>query len=62
MGPVVPILIVVIFWMIVGVFAITLFRRWLRVPTEMEEEHAHEAHAAHEATAAEDRVEQTAAR
>ncbi|MGH2516795.1 MAG: hypothetical protein ACRDHP_14170 [Ktedonobacterales bacterium] len=62
MGPVVPILVVVIFWMIVGGFAVSLFRRWLRVPTEMEAEHAHEAHEAHETEAREDKVEQTAAR
>lgn len=60
MGVVVPILIVVIFWMIVGVFAVTIFRRWLRVPTEAEVEQEHESH---EAEAHKDKeLEQTAAR
>lgn len=62
MGAVVPVLLVVIFWMIVGVFAVALFRHWLRVPTEaeVEEAHGHE-HEQHEAVAEEDKVEQAAA-
>lgn len=63
MGEIVPILIVVVFWVIVGIFAVALFRRWLHVPTEtemeMEMEHGHGAHAAQ---AEEDKVKQTAAR
>ena len=62
MGAVVPILIVVIFWMITGVLAVGIFRRWLRVPTEAEVEYAHESHAAHGAGAEEGKVEQVAAR
>jgi hypothetical protein len=48
--------------MIVGVFAVALFRHWLRVPTEaeVEEAHGHE-HEQHEAVAEEDKVEQAAA-
>ena len=64
MGAVVPVLIVVIFWMIVGAFSVALFRRWLRVPTEAEVEEAHEhghEHEQHEAMAEEDKVEQAAA-
>lgn len=61
MGAIVPIVIVVVFWMIVGVFAVALFRRWLHVPTEAELEMAH-GHGAHAAEAREDKVEQTAAR
>jgi len=62
MGAVVPVLLVVIFWMIVGVFAVMLFRHWLRVPTEAEVEEAH-GHDQHEAAveAEEDKVEQAAA-
>lgn len=60
MGAIVPIVIVVVFWLIVGIFAVTVFRRWLHIPTEaeMEEQHGHEAHAAE---TKEDKVEQTAA-
>lgn len=66
MGAVVPVLIVVIFWMVVGAFSVALFRRWLRVPTETEVEEAHghrheHGHEQHEAMAEEDKVEQAAA-
>lgn len=61
MGAIVPILVVVIFWMIVGVFAVALFRHWMQAPTEAELEMAH-GHGAHAAEAREDKVEQTAAR
>jgi hypothetical protein len=64
MGAVVPVLIVVTFWMIVGVIAVWFFGRALRVPTEMEMEAqleqavhaAHAAHAAHEEQPAESSV------
>jgi hypothetical protein len=58
MGPVVPILIVIIFWMILGVFALTIFRRWLLIPTEAEMEAEHESHATE---AKEEQVERAAA-
>ena len=58
MGPVVPILIVIIFWMILGVFALTIFRRWLLIPTEAEMEAGHDPHATE---ANEETVEQVAA-
>ncbi len=58
MGAVVPVLIVVIFWAMVFVFAFGSYRRWLKVPTESEMEAQHEA----EAHAAEDKVEEPAAR
>ena len=64
MGAVVPVLLVVIFWMIVGVFAVALFRHWLRVPTEAEVEEAQvqgHGHEQHEEVAEEDKVEQAAA-
>ncbi len=48
MGEVIPVLIVVIFWMVMGVFALWFFRRALSVPTEMEVE-AQIEHALHEA-------------
>jgi hypothetical protein len=53
MGAVVPVVIVVAFWMIVGVIAVWFFKQALSVPTEMEIEAAHEqaAHQAHTAEA-----------
>lgn len=65
MGAVVPVLVVVIFWVIVFVFAFASYRRWLKVPTEAELEQEHEteaheteAHAVGDVT--EDKVEQPA--
>lgn len=62
MGAVVPVLVVVIFWTVVFVFAFASYRRWLKVPTESELEAEHEAgtHAAEDRAA--DKVEQPAAR
>ena len=55
-----PILLVVIFWVLVGVFSVVLFRRWLHVPTEAELELAREhAHGTHVTEAEKNKVEQT---
>ena len=62
MGAVVPVLVVVIFWAVVFVFAFGAYRRWLRVPTESELEAQHEAETHVVEDAAEDKVEQPAAR
>lgn len=62
MGAVVPVLVVVIFWTIVFVFAFWSYRRWLKVPTESEIEKAHEAEAHVAEDVTEDKVEQPAGR
>ena len=49
MGELGPILLVVAFWMILGIASFAAFRIWLKVPTEMEIEAAHEAHTAEQA-------------
>jgi hypothetical protein len=58
MGAVVPVLIVVAFWMVVGVVAVWFFGRFLSIPTEMEVEAQLEqaAHAEHKEHAAESGV------
>lgn len=38
-----PILLVVVFWVILGATAFYMFRVWLKIPTEAEIEAAHEA-------------------
>jgi len=55
MGSVVPILIVVVFWVLVGIFAVAIFRRWLNLPSETEIEAGH-GHATQQ-----DTLEQTVA-
>jgi hypothetical protein len=51
MGELSPILLVVGFWMLLGIAAFAAFRIWLKVPTEMEIEAAREAHVAEETVA-----------
>jgi|GEM_PF-2284033 hypothetical protein len=48
LGPVVPIVVIVLFWFIAFVGCFVSFRRMLRVPTEAEIEAAHEAAIAEE--------------
>ena len=51
MGELSPILLVVAFWMLLGIAAFAAFRIWLKVPTEMEIEAAREARVAEEPAA-----------
>ena len=44
MGPVVPILVVVAFWIVVFFFNFGIFTRWLKAPTEAEIEAMEEQH------------------
>lgn len=44
MGAVVPILIVVAFWVVVFFFAFGIFKQWLKTPTEAEIEAMEEQH------------------
>lgn len=46
-----PIFAVVAIWIIVFVASFWSFAKWLKVPTEMDIEHEHEAHAAESAAA-----------
>lgn len=50
MGEILPILGVVVFWVIVGLIACAMFGRWLKVPTEGEEEAKEAAEHEHTAT------------
>lgn len=51
MEPMVPLLIIILFWAAVFVFAFWTFTHWLKVPTEAELEAAREAAEASEETA-----------
>ena len=51
MGELSPILLVVAFWMLLGIAAFVAFRNWLKVPTEMEIEAEREARVAEEPVA-----------
>jgi hypothetical protein len=51
MGELSPILLVVAFWMLLGIAAFAAFRIWLKVPTEMEIEAEREARVAEEPVA-----------